>query len=105
MFPVIYEVRVNKVDPGTVEIQYRLPSGKMATESLHGEVWATPTLEFALGTHLRLSARAKGDPESLVQCTITTRAENDPDGTVHASRGGASCQVRAIAGRNPLEGS
>jgi hypothetical protein len=60
-------------------------------------------MNFTSGAQLSVSAILHGDPKTLVQCSITTKASDDPDGTVHGSGGGSRCEVTAVAGNNPFE--
>jgi hypothetical protein len=102
--PVVYGVRVNGGDPTSVRIRFTSASGEEITRTLEGIEWESSDLSFHEGDRLRLSAVSRGDPDALIQCTITTVTAEDPDGTVHGSGGGARCSASARAGTNPFEG-
>jgi hypothetical protein len=101
IFPTYYEIKMHEGSPSSVAVRYREPGGDVVRVTV-SPPWRSRIYEFSNGERIELFARAEGDPTTLLDCQITTRATDDPDGTSYTHGGLPRCHLDARAGSNPF---
>jgi hypothetical protein len=100
-FPTYYEIKMHEGNPSSVIARFREPGGGFVTTEI-SPPWRSATYEFEAGERIELFGRAKGDSGTLLDCQITTRTRDDPDGSSIAHGGLPRCHLSAQAGTNPF---
>jgi hypothetical protein len=87
---------------GRVSVRYLDANGVSISLILTKKHWVSDQMSFPLGARILLTASLADAGQRTLQCTVTTRSVDDPDGTAYLSGGKSRCSIRKTAGENPF---